>query len=611
MVSSKAVVLASLASAVTAYNATHRTFAVNHFYGNGPLTMGRVDPIINPGQVSGHVHAIQGGNAFAMSMTDTTALGATCTSSRINNDKSNYWTPSLYFQDPNNGSFTAVPMFYMNVYYFFEPTTDKITQFPTGLRMVVGDPTLRTPPATGGTSILDHDSGKPIQPIQWTCPRTNYNTPAYPVGSDGLHGVGIQDPNNQGAGVGFPDVNCDIEAAPLRADIHFPSCYNPAVAVDNYKENMDWPTKGNCPEGWIHTPHIFYEVYWDTLKFKDLWTPGQGKQPFVLSNGDPTGYGLHGDFLAAWEGNTLQDFIDNCNAGDNGMENCTSIIGGKVLDDSKSCNLAPFVNEVISGTLDKLPGNNPVGQWGVNAGSTSNTTTPSSSVVASASSVVSSVASAVGSIASSVLSVATSVGSPSEASSATAASSASSASSQYTGGAVPAVAGNVVPSVVSSAGQVYTTMVTKTAATMVYTTVTRTAGSVQTSSSSGSTDVSPSTISGYSYTGCYADNSSNRVLSGVKFANVGLGSVTNTKCVDYCSAHGYSVAGTEYGGQCFCDNKLPATVLDASKCSMACEGDATQTCGGSLSLTVYSKSGSSSRRMARHLHRHLNQENSI
>lgn len=293
------------------------------------------------------------------------------------------------------------------------------------------------------------------------------------------------------------------------------------------------------------------------------------------------------------------------------MEACASIIGGKVLDDSKSCNLAPLINEVISGTMDKLPGNNPIGQWGVNAGSTGNTTTPSSSVVASASSAISSVASSIGSIASSVLSVATSVDSPSQASSATAASS---ASSQYTGGAVPSVGGDIVPSVVSSAGQVYTTMVTKTSATIVYTTVTRPAGSVKTasagSSSSGSTNMSPSTISGYSYTGCYADNGSDRVLSGITFANVGLGSVTNTKCVEYCSAHGYSVAGTEYGGQCFCDNKLPATVLDSSKCSMACEGDATETCGGSLSLTVYSKSGSSSRRMARHLHRHLNQ-NSI
>lgn len=286
------------------------------------------------------------------------------------------------------------------------------------------------------------------------------------------------------------------------------------------------------------------------------------------------------------------------------METCASIIGGKVLDDSKSCNLAPLVDEVIFGTMDKLPGNNPIGQWGVNA------TVPSSSVVASASSAVSSVASSIGSIASSILSVATSTGSPSQISSSNVASS---TSSQYTGGAAPVVGDNIVPSVVSSAGQVYTTLVTETAATMVYTTITRTAGSVQTSSPnlSGSTNVDPSTISGYSYTGCYADNSSSRVLSGITFANVGLGSVTNTKCVDYCSAHGYSVAGTEYGGQCFCDDSLPATVLDASECSMACEGDATETCGGSLALSVYSKSGSSSRRMSRHLHRHLNRENSI
>lgn len=109
--------LATFAASASAYDANHRTFAVNHFYGKGPLMMGRVDPIVNPGAVSGHVHAIQGGNAFAMSMTDGQALTSTCTSSLVKNDKSNYWTPSLYFQDPKTGQLEAVEMFYMNVYY--------------------------------------------------------------------------------------------------------------------------------------------------------------------------------------------------------------------------------------------------------------------------------------------------------------------------------------------------------------------------------------------------------------------------------------------------------------------------------------------------------------
>ena len=109
--------LAAFAVSASAYSANQRTFAVNHFYGDGPLVVGRMDPIISPGTASGHVHAVQGGNAFALSMTDDQALDqSTCTSSLVKNDKSNYWTPSLYFH-ADNGSFISVPMFYMNVYY--------------------------------------------------------------------------------------------------------------------------------------------------------------------------------------------------------------------------------------------------------------------------------------------------------------------------------------------------------------------------------------------------------------------------------------------------------------------------------------------------------------
>jgi hypothetical protein len=109
--------LATFAASASAYSATGRTFAVNHFYGKGPLVTARMDPIVSPGVPSGHVHAVQGGNAFALSMTEDQALTSTCTSSLVKNDKSNYWTPSLYFQDPATGQLESVDMFYMNVYY--------------------------------------------------------------------------------------------------------------------------------------------------------------------------------------------------------------------------------------------------------------------------------------------------------------------------------------------------------------------------------------------------------------------------------------------------------------------------------------------------------------
>merc|ERR1712093_757637 len=362
---SKTALLALCASSASAYSATKRTFAVNHFYGKGPLVVGRMDPIVNPGVASGHVHAVQGGNAFALSMTDDQALKSTCTSSRVKDDKSNYWTPALYFQDPKTGKLEPVEMFYMNVYYFFDATTDKIEAFPEGLRIFTGNPSLRTPPATGGEQITDHSDGT-IQPIQWTCPRSNDNSPLYPADSNGRSGVGMQDPGNGVSGTGFPDKNCDGYASPLRADIHLPSCYNPAKGVQNYKENMDYPTNGKCPSGWKHVPHMFYEVYWNTPKFQDRWTPGQGKQPFVLANGDPTGYSLHADFINGWEPETLQQIIDNCDAGSAGMDKCPGLIGG-LNDPSTSCNIESAINEVIDGVLDELPGNNPIGQWGADA----------------------------------------------------------------------------------------------------------------------------------------------------------------------------------------------------------------------------------------------------
>lgn len=342
-----------------------RTFAVMHFYGDGTLVTGRMDPIVDPGVPAAHVHAVMGGNAFSLTMPGDAATKATCTNSRIKNDHSNYWTPTMYFQNSDK-TFTPVPMFYMNVYYFFEATDDEIVAFPPGFRMVSGNPKLRTPPSTGGSINIDSGNGA-IQAVGFTCPRTNTNSPLYPVGSSGLNGVGIQDPGNKGAGVGFPDQNCDGYASPLRADIHFPSCYNPAAGPEAYASNTAFPSsagasgagKQNCPKGWLHLPHLFYEVYWNTPKFASQWTPGQGKQPFVLSNGDPTGYGLHGDFINGWDTNTLQTIIDTCDAGDSGFDKCPNIPGG-LTDTSVECHMQSAVDDDVTGTVSALPGNNPV-----------------------------------------------------------------------------------------------------------------------------------------------------------------------------------------------------------------------------------------------------------
>ena len=81
--------------------------------------MGRIDPIISPGEVSQHVHGVNGGSNFGYTVGSQDAMmNSKCTSSAIAADKSAYWAPYLYFQDLENpDNFESVEVYYMNVYY--------------------------------------------------------------------------------------------------------------------------------------------------------------------------------------------------------------------------------------------------------------------------------------------------------------------------------------------------------------------------------------------------------------------------------------------------------------------------------------------------------------
>lgn len=178
--------------------------------------------------------------------------------------------------------------------------------------------------------------------------------------------------------------NCDGQYSPLRQDLHFPSCYDPSKDLTDYKNNMVYPTtvydgyiaKQNCPAGFKHVPHLFYEMYWNTIDFKDRWTPNEGTQPFVLANGDLSGCSGHGDFLAAWNDTVLQNIIDTCNAGDIGMDKCPGVT---VRDQSTSCKVNSPLKEVVSGTMTALPGNNPLVGWGMSEGGSGSGNAASSS----------------------------------------------------------------------------------------------------------------------------------------------------------------------------------------------------------------------------------------
>ncbi|KAN0133563.1 WSC domain containing protein [Lactarius tabidus] len=88
--------------------------------------------------------------------------------------------------------------------------------------------------------------------------------------------------------------------------------------------------------------------------------------------------------------------------------------------------------------------------------------------------------------------------------------------------------------------------------------------------------------------GCFSD-SADRQRALPYSANDG--STTVESCVSTCQGLGYSLAGVEFGMQCFCGSKLEnSSQPSADGCNMACEGNPSEICGGSNRLVVYSES---------------------
>lgn len=156
----------------------------------------------------------------------------------------------------------------------------------------------------------------------------------------------------------FTDANCPDG---LRAELLFPSCWNGEdLTSANHKSHVQFPQlvqTGACPPGFpVRLPVLFYETIFDVKQFKDY--PGR----FVLANGDATGYGYHGDFIAGWDPDLLQNALQVCNSTGGTQEACPlfTIQGEK---NTTSCTMIlpeQLKDDDTHGPRNGLPGDHPI-----------------------------------------------------------------------------------------------------------------------------------------------------------------------------------------------------------------------------------------------------------
>jgi hypothetical protein len=81
-----------------------------------PLVWEPLDPIVTPGKVSGHAHAVVGNSNFRQTFDTSTWDDANCSTIQIQENKSSYWVPPIYGRHPN-GTFSAIPISEVRIYY--------------------------------------------------------------------------------------------------------------------------------------------------------------------------------------------------------------------------------------------------------------------------------------------------------------------------------------------------------------------------------------------------------------------------------------------------------------------------------------------------------------
>lgn len=324
-----ALLLTTLAPATV--NASWRMYA-------NTMVTARVDPLISPGVVSGHVHDYAGGNNFGVNYDYNDQIGSSCSSVEIQADKSGYWAPAVYYKG-RDGSFKLLQSSYV-VYYLHRGSNQ--VPFPEKFRMIAGS-------AVKNTSTPGNQADEAIN----------------------FHCLGPDTETLQ-----FPDQYCP---GGVRVQIMFPSCWNGNdVTSDNFHDHVAYPTDGkegnNCPS--THPVRLMTLFLEHTINTDGIdWYP----DCLVLSEGDNVGWSSHADFAMGWDVTLLQQAINECTDDTANLAVCGALMqfdNGPLAGQCEPAKYLPLEDVGFYNTIPKLLGDNAVWGGGVPKVSTGSSNTP-------------------------------------------------------------------------------------------------------------------------------------------------------------------------------------------------------------------------------------------
>jgi hypothetical protein len=314
----------------------------------------RLDPLVFPGEVSAHAHVFHGASSFSAWATYDDLRNAQCTTCEVEQDKSLYWIPPLYFHGAD-GKYTLVPQT-GGVLVYYRMFHDNTKAFPPGFRMLAGDANRNT------TEVPTPDRETSF----WTPEdRSERMLRQRALGFNCLHYTPDGHLNERTImRHEFPD-NEKIKSCKdgLRLEVVFPSCWdgvnNDSPDHKSHVAYSDMVIDGACPASHpVPIPHLMYEIIFEVAPLLNSGQQGR----FVLATGDYEGHSMHADFFNGWDEGFLQQAIQTCQNGDGTIQQCPLFtLKSQNCEGEDAKPLAAVRREVCSEPMDQLCGNPRVG----------------------------------------------------------------------------------------------------------------------------------------------------------------------------------------------------------------------------------------------------------